>query len=254
MTDPKRLIEPESRSSPTLRALLRAGRSELPDDDRIETIDARAVAVAGTALVGATHGGPAAPGTGAVAGATAGLKVGGAAKVCVAVLVALGGAGGGYAWTSHRAIEHSAAAPPARSSDSLAAVLSGTRSPPPAPTSIPADPVPVPEPSQQFANPPAPSAEGAGGTAAEVSLLESAEDALSSSPELALSLADRHAARFPHGALAQEREVIAIEALLRLGRVEAARGRAERFYRSFPQSAHRTRIENLLAADATHNP
>jgi outer membrane protein assembly factor BamD (BamD/ComL family) len=85
-------------------------------------------------------------------------------------------------------------------------------------------------------------------------LLESAQDALASSPESALSLAERHATRFPHGSLAQEREVIAIEALLRLGRGDAARVRADRFYRAFPRSAHRARIENLLNADSSHNP
>ena len=82
--------------------------------------------------------------------------------------------------------------------------------------------------------------------ATEVDLLDRAQDALSSRPGEALALADEHAVRYPAGVLAQEREVIAIDALVRLGRPGDARARADRFFRDFPASAHRPRIDAIL--------
>jgi hypothetical protein len=60
-----------------------------------------------------------------------------------------------------------------------------------------------------------------------------------------LSLTREHARRFPQGALAQEREVIAIEALSRLGRTEAARQRGTQFERQYPGSAHQPKVEQV---------
>jgi hypothetical protein len=45
----------------------------------------------------------------------------------------------------------------------------------------------------------------------------------------------------------QEREVIAVEALLRAGRREEAQARFQRFLERHPRSAHRRRLEDLLA-------
>jgi hypothetical protein len=75
-------------------------------------------------------------------------------------------------------------------------------------------------------------------------LLEQARRALASSPATALSLTNQDAARFPRGALAQEREVIAIEALRRLGRGAEADRRAAAFAQTFPGSAHQRRVED----------
>jgi hypothetical protein len=91
----------------------------------------------------------------------------------------------------------------------------------------------------------------------ELTLLQGAADRVRADPSEALALADEHAARFPSGSLAQEREVIAIEALVRLNRAGQARERAKRFARDFPTSAHRLRIE-ILVGDGeggapTHN-
>jgi hypothetical protein len=86
----------------------------------------------------------------------------------------------------------------------------------------------------------------------EIALLQTAQSALRGSPLSALGLADRHAALFATGTLAQEREVIAIEALLALHRSDEATERAGRFFREFPNSAHRPRIEALLRG-ADHN-
>ncbi|WP_224247868.1 hypothetical protein [Hyalangium gracile] len=63
----------------------------------------------------------------------------------------------------------------------------------------------------------------------------------------ALSRAESHAARFPSGALSQEREVIAIDALVRLGRRAEAEARAEAFRARYPTSTHQVRIQGLLS-------
>lgn len=78
---------------------------------------------------------------------------------------------------------------------------------------------------------------------AEDQLLEQARSALRSDPARALSLTRQHQLDFPHGALSQEREVIAIEALRRLGRTDEAARRTERFERLYPQSAHKRKLD-----------
>ncbi len=114
--------------------------------------------------------------------------------------------------------------------------------------------------------PEAPRPEGSGGTAggaatgsaaaagaspetpaeSESALLQRAQRALGSSPSAALTLAGEHAARYPAGMLAQEREVIAISALVGMGRTGEARSRAAAFLAAHPRSAHRPRIEGLV--------
>jgi len=79
----------------------------------------------------------------------------------------------------------------------------------------------------------------------EAALLEQARRALSSSPAYALQLANQHRARFPHGVLSQEREVIAIEALRRLHRPSEADQRASGFSKSFPGSAHQRMVDEV---------
>jgi hypothetical protein len=55
-------------------------------------------------------------------------------------------------------------------------------------------------------------------------------------PADALAAADLHAREFPHGQLAEEREVLAITALVSLGRNADARARRARFLHDFPNS------------------
>ena len=85
------------------------------------------------------------------------------------------------------------------------------------------------------------------GPKAEVQLLERAQDALRSRPEEALALCNDHKKRFPSGMLVQEREVIAIEALVKTARKDEARAQADRFKKRFPGSSHIRRLETLLA-------
>jgi hypothetical protein len=90
---------------------------------------------------------------------------------------------------------------------------------------------------------------GASGSAPapnEGSILLRARQQLGSDPAAALALTDEHARRYPSGSLTQEREVLAIEALTRLGRISDARARLAAFRDRFPQSAHIARLEALV--------
>jgi hypothetical protein len=69
----------------------------------------------------------------------------------------------------------------------------------------------------------------------------------------ALASTDEHRRRFPTGALASEREVIAIEALAHGGSTAAARARAVAFRKAFPTSAYAGRID-ALAGGAPRAP
>jgi hypothetical protein len=80
----------------------------------------------------------------------------------------------------------------------------------------------------------------------ELSLLRQAQAALNTNPARALSLVSDHQRAYPAAHLAQEREVIAIAALAKLGRVPEARTRAAEFFARFPGSAHRQRVEALV--------
>ncbi|HTQ03802.1 MAG TPA: hypothetical protein VMI54_08085 [Polyangiaceae bacterium] len=77
----------------------------------------------------------------------------------------------------------------------------------------------------------------------EAELLERARDALSANPARALALTEQDRTRFPAGVLAQERDVIAIQALARLGRKDEAARRAADFARLYPNSAYRKKLD-----------
>lgn len=82
---------------------------------------------------------------------------------------------------------------------------------------------------------------------AEDALVGSAQRALRTSPARALALATEHARRFPDGALTQERELIAIEALVSIGRAAEARARGRAFLARWPSSAHAPRVRAIVA-------
>jgi hypothetical protein len=79
----------------------------------------------------------------------------------------------------------------------------------------------------------------------EVDYLRRAQAALASSPSETLKMVDAHPTLYPRGILAQEREVIAIDALARLGRRSEAIQRAAAFRSAFPRSAHLSRLAAL---------
>lgn len=81
--------------------------------------------------------------------------------------------------------------------------------------------------------------------AAEAKLLLRAKAALASNPQKALANVDEHDAAFGGGALGEEREVIRIEALVRLGKRDEAARAAAAFRARHPQSSHLPRVERL---------
>ena len=114
---------------------------------------------------------------------------------------------------------------------------------PPAPSIEPAnDPVQGPEPAADKV-PARPSARSTAPSTRESQLLQRAQGALTGDPARALALTDQHRRSFPTGALREEREAIAIQALRRLGREPEARARAARFETRYPNSVHRSRVQ-----------
>jgi len=61
----------------------------------------------------------------------------------------------------------------------------------------------------------------------------------------ALAQLDRATERFPSGALAQEREALAIEAAACAGREDEAARRASTFLRDYPSSPHADAVRRL---------
>jgi hypothetical protein len=233
----------ESASAPELQELFRSARQDLPSSSKLEGLWARI-----EPLAGPTSGispSPAAPG-----GGTGALATG---KV-IAIVTALGAAFA-VAYFSTRpapvASEEPTARPPA---EVQAQAPPSTAAPSPATTSTVA-------PEAVDAAKPAPSstsamrapAEGRGApppskpitdASAEAALLERAREAIATDPKRALAITREHARRFPKGILAQEREVIAIDALKRLGKGSEAESRVDQFKKTYPGSAHQHGLDS----------
>lgn len=226
--DPIRFRDELSEAPPELRALLERAHQDVPNAAELASLAARTAPLFG----------PPSAATGLGLGAKLGLL---ALGLSGAVLVALGAAQDG-------AVEDPKTAPVA----APAPDRSERPEIPPPPPSEPATNVSPPatpsSPEPEAAAPPSvkraekPAVRAGGPSEAE--LLERARRLLGSNPSGALELAQQHRARFRGGVLAQEREVIAIEALRKLGRQAEADARAEAFERSFPNSAHRRKLES----------
>ncbi len=116
--------------------------------------------------------------------------------------------------------------------------------------------VPRPRARQQKARPIEP--RGAHRSADELELLRRAQHALAGDAQEALRFVQEHERAYPDGVLEQERELLAIAALLSLHDHASARHRAQAFRRTFPHSVHLRRLDRMLAqqelgADAIGN-
>jgi hypothetical protein len=80
----------------------------------------------------------------------------------------------------------------------------------------------------------------------EATLLEQARGALRSDPARALSIVETHARRHPNASLRAETELIAVDALVRLGRHDEARARGEAALRADQRSLYSSRIQRIL--------
>lgn len=83
---------------------------------------------------------------------------------------------------------------------------------------------------------------------AETNVIEMARSALARGrAAAALDALEQHRAQFARGQLAEDRESLAIEALVTLGRGDDARRRAEAFARRWPDGMYRPRVDAALA-------
>jgi hypothetical protein len=87
---------------------------------------------------------------------------------------------------------------------------------------------------------------------AELALLRRALASLQSHPKQSLDLVAEHERLYAQGIFGQEREVIAIDALLALQQTSAAEARARAFLAHYPRSAHAPRIRTLLGGEGAH--
>ncbi len=229
--DPPRLTDPGSEAPESLREMLDSARGDVATPAEVEALAASL--------------GPALGVAGATVGTSTGVSL--AAKVGITMVIAAG-LGGGW-WLTRNASEPTetpAAVGQKTAPDSTApapepaAAAAAPEEEPeeekaPAQDSPPVD-EPDPAPSESATSTPKRAAPS------EASLLGAAQAALASNPKRALELTRRHRTLYPNGMLGQEREVIAIEALRRLGSKEKAKERAEKFNEEFPGSPHERKV------------
>jgi hypothetical protein len=84
---------------------------------------------------------------------------------------------------------------------------------------------------------------------AELKLLEEARAHYASDPQATLDRLDEHARRFPDGKLSSERELLALDALQRLGRVDDERARAERLLPTVRGTIYENRVRTHLGTE-----
>lgn len=237
-----RWTEPGSDAPDELSALLRAGRAPLGTPEEVAQLAQGLGQLLSPAAAGLSATSLAAP------AASAGLGL-----VRWSVWAAAGLSGAAALWY----LSADSAPPPAPSSPPPAAQVQPA---PPvlAPPGVVVPPLvdapPLVEPEARppaSAKPARPQRAPAGSS--EVELLRRAQAALGTQPARALALTNEHERRFRGGALAEEREALAIEALRRLGRTQEAQRRTVLFQRRYPDSVHASRVRGS-AAPPTQRP
>lgn len=191
---------------------------------------------------GAGAGGASAASGGAVAaGVGVGTKI--ALVATVSTLVA-----GVVTFQAGRAYERANAPPPPPAAVVPVAPVA-VAPPPPVLEEKPA-PAPQVKPAVKAAPPKVEEAAAPAEPPKQVDELDALQEAMESvragKPGDALAKLERHAKDFPDSPLAQERDVLIIEALVSLGRNADARVRADEFRKKWPTSTHLVRIETLL--------
>jgi hypothetical protein len=82
--------------------------------------------------------------------------------------------------------------------------------------------------------------------AGEAKLLNQAHAAMAADPRAAYAFASEHAKRYPRGQLAAERELILVQALVKLGRAHEAEARGRALRKRFPSSIYGERLDAVL--------
>lgn len=225
--DPSRLLDaPDVPAG--LRKALRAAQADVGTDQQVARLAGKLGPLLGPAV-------PVATGTAAAASA------GGALKLGLAALALIGAGGGAWLLSAPQSASPPAPTPPA----AVVAPVAPTPPAEPAPVAVPGPSdattseaaAPKAKPAAPLPSKPTPPA-----APSEADLLEQARTALKSDPSRALARANEAAQRYPRGVLVQEREVLAIQALRRLGRSAEADRRAEAFAKAFPGSAFQRKL------------
>jgi hypothetical protein len=246
--DPIRLAESDKLAE--LSTLLDTAQRRLPDDAAVARVAAR---------LGLPVGGPppappapsAAPGGSAVAG---GKVLGAIAGVALAVGVYLALRGDPApvvtAAPSSSVEPAKPLVPTAPASPPAAVRLADVESRPDAEVApvASAEPRPTPSASKRGVSIAASAKPAASAPRApsELELIAAAERTLRGDPAAALALVDRHRRLYPNGALAEEREVIAIEALAALGQSRVAAERGAVFQKEHTRSGYSQRVSRAL--------
>lgn len=255
--DPPRLDVSDDAPELAARAM-RAARSDVPKPEDLSRMEAllmariAALGAGGAGGAGASGAGGAGTSAGSATSAGAGAAVGGTSTFAtvgggVVVLALVGAAFIGKSWLADST---HAPAPSGMTSPvpCVAVTPSSTPLPDASASSVPVvtlDDLPR-APSGSSSVQKSPLAVPVVDEAAETKLLGDAQSALKSDPAAALRACNEHAKRFPGGSLAQEREALAIEALVRLGRKDDAEKRLARFRGSYPSSGHLRKLESLF--------
>ena len=82
--------------------------------------------------------------------------------------------------------------------------------------------------------------------AGEAKLLNQAHAIMATDAHKALAIASEHAKRYPRGQLAAERELIAVQALVKLGRSREAEARGRALRKGAPSSIYGERLDAIL--------
>jgi hypothetical protein len=285
--EPPRLMAGAPRGS-ALAVALGAAQASGPSVEQLRALEARVLAGVGVATVAAASVASVATanqGTQAVLGLGHSWLAALPGKIAIGLVVAAAGAGGTVValkrgaepGVHQRATAVASRSAPARTSSSLAgrpiagpAPVASAPSAAPEPSALaPAPPVappiaaaatsapgprlaPAVSASSSRSRPVAPRATGHAPSSSieELRLLDLADAAVQSDPSLALRLTEQHARRYPSGLLGDERDVIEIAALVRLGRRDAAQTKAWRFLGTHPGSAYSAKVRALTSLDA----
>lgn len=236
---------------------LDAARSTGPTDEQLAALERSVLAAVGTAAGVAAV--VAAKPASSLASSTASWLSAGTTKLVLAMATVAAVGGGAllarHTEHAHRQTPTRAAQPAPVAKPALTPSMAGPQPAQVLPAPLPAS-LPSPEPSAPVANPvakkraskpgPRTAAQPSAGADEEMLLLRRATQALTGAPAQALAMTDEHRRRFPDGVMDQERELIAIRALVALGRSEEARQRGERFAHSHAGSVYRQQIEAAI--------
>ncbi|HVU01669.1 MAG TPA: hypothetical protein VHE30_07955 [Polyangiaceae bacterium] len=221
----------------SLDETLRAAEARVPDDATVARLASR--------LGLAPPGGSPSPAASSAPSGTAGLGVAGGKVLASALLVA-----GGIVLVV--ATRPTRVPPPATSASATPAVAASAEAvlvPPPIPVPSGASATDGVE-QKPVERPPAAAEHGTAvrspAPPTELELVGKAERAARTDPATALALAKELERLYPAGALSEERDVIAIEALARLGNLAAARERATAFSAAHPGSPYARRIQHAV--------